>query len=122
MDTVQQKCLVCLEEQSNVSECNTCNNVMCHSCEEQWTMKKNNPYVCTICKNKTRYNVSPISIHIFFLNSVHEHIERRPSVTIQANRIEYNNPDHCTNVSCVLALIMMICIFIITMALLKLKK
>ncbi len=55
-------CSICLETyiDTEISYCINCNESgnTCHNCELLWVKQRNNPKVCTICKQETKQNIS----------------------------------------------------------------
>tara|TARA_Y100000816_G_C26100600_1_gene583186 strand:- start:863 stop:1408 length:546 start_codon:yes stop_codon:yes gene_type:complete len=57
-----QTCSICFEEKDSdyVSRCINCieSGISCHSCDLKWAKQSKDPCICTVCKNKTKENVS----------------------------------------------------------------
>ena len=80
MEHDKKTCSFCLElvDISMISYCSNCLDAgnTCHNCELIWTKHKNDPNICTICKETTKQNVSDIALtqYLRHINSHRENI------------------------------------------------
>ena len=72
-------CSICLEskEEKLVSFCTSCieSGNSCHECEKKWVKQEKDPHICTICKSKTKQNISTEALRIY--NSRNENNNNR---------------------------------------------
>ena len=62
-------CSICLEskEEKLVSFCTSCieSGNSCHECEIKWVKHEKDPHICSICKSKTKQNISTQALKIY---------------------------------------------------------
>ena len=66
MIRIMKTCSICFEEThvDSVSSCVNCmeSGISCHSCDLKWAKQSKDPEVCSVCKNKSKQNISTIFV------------------------------------------------------------
>lgn len=69
MIRIMKTCSICFEEThvDSVSSCVNCmeSGISCHSCDLKWAKQSKDPEVCSVCKNKSKQNISSHSKDIY---------------------------------------------------------
>ena len=79
-------CSICWESKQEklVSFCTSCieSGNSCHECEIKWVKQERDPHICSICKSKTKQNISTEALKIY---NIRNENNRERSVTRERN-------------------------------------
>ena len=109
--TNELTCTVCFDkyDEKYISTCMNCleSGNMCHYCELNWVIHKNNPKLCTVCNRNSRENISNKS-SLYYIYREFPNIQNQLIIN-DTNITRLNNDFDCNNYACYRYLIICCC-------------